>query len=490
MYSKGFQKISRLYMKIYAAALVCVLSVVRIEAGTSADDVDFVISHLVSPGARDQFPALTNPTAVRPDEVGYVDEDDLVLGVYLNGEARAYPESLGEWHEVINDELGGQFITVTFCPLTGSGLNYHAADEEGEQITYGVSGSLINSNLVIYDRRDDTLYPQITFTSLNGPRKGEQLKLAPVVETTWAMWKRLYPETTVPLAGTGLDRFSQQARANYTERAYRTEPYAEYRVDNDDIPFPPPRGFDSRLRPKEIVKVVCKGSKSKAYTLDTIPHGAVINDHLDGLYYTMIYDADSRTAVTFYSDLDDEELTFYRVESEGDLPVEFRDFETDSRWNMRGEAVDGPYEGRQLTPLPTFNTMWFAWAGFINRPPLWRVGDGMFEPPVETAIVESGNEGAVPTSFELGQNAPNPFNAATQIRYFLARADDIELSIHNLAGQTVRVLDSGARDAGVYAVDWDGFDETGRASASGVYVYRLHAAESGLLLTKRMVLLQ
>ena len=82
----------------------------------------------------------------------------------------------------------------------------------------GVSGSLINSNLVVYDRRDDTLYPQLTFTSLNGPTKGEQLELLPVVETTWAMRKRLYPETTVPVAGTGLDRFSAQVRLNYTER--------------------------------------------------------------------------------------------------------------------------------------------------------------------------------------------------------------------------------------------------------------------------------
>ena len=476
-------------MMIFAAILACVLTAVQAQGSTSADDVDFIISHLVSPGTRDQFPALTNPTAVRPDEVGYVDEDDLVLGVFINGEARAYPERLGERHEVINDELGGQFITVSFCPLTGSGLNYSAVDEQGAQITYGVSGSLINSNLVIYDRRDDTLYPQITFTSLNGPKKGEQLEILPVVETTWEMWKRLYPETTVPLAGTGLDRFSAAARLNYTEGAYTKEPYAEYRADNDDIPFPPPRGFDPRLRSKEIVRVVCMGSESKAYPLNEIPNGAVINDYLDQLYYTMVYDADSRTALTFSSELDDEVLAFYGVEPEGDLPIEFKDFETDSRWNMRGEAVEGPYKGRHLTQLATFNTMWFAWAGFVDRPPLWRVGDGIFEPPVETAIVESG-AAAVPASFSLEQNAPNPFNAETQIRYSLGRAGEVELSIHNLAGQPVRVLASGTQEAGVHVVNWNGLDETGRPSASGVYVYRLQSAASGLLLTKRMVLLQ
>jgi len=476
-------------MTICVAILACLFTAARAESSSSSDDVDFIISHLVSPGARDQFPALTNPTPVRPHEVGYVDEDDLVLGVFINGEARAYPESLGEWHEVLNDELGGQFITVSFCPLTGSGLNYSARDEFGEQITYGVSGSLINSNLVIYDRRDDTLYPQITFTSLNGPTKGEQLEILPVVETTWDMWQRLHPETTVPLAGSGLDRFSAQARLNYTEKAYVTEPYAEYRVDNDDIPFPPPRGFDARLRPKEIVPIVCIGRESNAYALNSIPDGAVINDDIDDEYYTLIYDAASRTTVSYRSEVDGEILFFYAVEPVGGLPIEFRDFETDSRWTMRGEAVEGPLKGRQLQQLATFNTMWFAWAGFVNRPPLWRVGDGIFEPPVETAIVESG-AAAVPAAFSLGQNAPNPFNAETQIRYSLARAGQVELSIHNLAGQPVRVLASGIQEAGVHAVNWNGLDETGQPSASGVYVYRLQSAASGLLLTKRMVLLQ
>ena len=108
-------------MMIVVAILARVLTAVRAQGSTSADAVDFVISHLVSPGTRDQFPALTNPLAARPDEVGYVDEDDLVLGIFINGDARACPESLGEWHEVINDELGRQFITVSFCPLTGSG---------------------------------------------------------------------------------------------------------------------------------------------------------------------------------------------------------------------------------------------------------------------------------------------------------------------------------------------------------------------------------
>jgi hypothetical protein len=128
----------------------------------------FPLSQVVSGGVpKDGIPALTNPPAVDPSGVGFLAEEDLVLGLVIDGVARAYPENLGWRHEIVNDEIGGHSFSVTFCPLTGTGLVFEAAD--GGPLELGVSGRLFNNNLVMYDRRDgETLYPQLYFTGVSG----------------------------------------------------------------------------------------------------------------------------------------------------------------------------------------------------------------------------------------------------------------------------------------------------------------------------------
>lgn len=95
-------------------------------------DLDLT-KHLVGVQPKDGIPALTNPDFVDPAQADYLAEDDLILGVSLNGEAKAYPENLGWRHEIINDQVGGRYISVTFCPLTGTGLVFDATDEAEEQ---------------------------------------------------------------------------------------------------------------------------------------------------------------------------------------------------------------------------------------------------------------------------------------------------------------------------------------------------------------------
>ena len=135
--------------------------------GGSTLDV-FPLRQIITVLNFDSIPALTNPAFLEPSQVQYLAEDDLVLGLAINGEAKAYPHNIGWWHEIINDVVGGQPVSVTFCPLTGTGLVFDATDENGEQFSLGVSGKLYNNNLVMYDRRDRTLYPQIYFTGVWG----------------------------------------------------------------------------------------------------------------------------------------------------------------------------------------------------------------------------------------------------------------------------------------------------------------------------------
>ena len=292
------------------AAAIALFAAAECTAASSFENLAGITDLLVAQGARDQFPAMTNPEIVGPGEQQYVRDDDRVLGLFVAGEARAYPASLGWWHEVVNDYLGGQFVSVTFCPLTGTSLALAATDVSGNQVEYGVSGFLIYSNLVLFDRADDTLYPQMIFTSINGDSRGEQLPLLPAIETTWGMWKRLHPDTTLPREGSGLERFSRRVRTSYPTAAYLKDPYVEYRADHSSVPFATDHGVDRRLPAKDFVAGVCDGNTNKAYHLRTLPDRAVINDLVGDLPITLVFDAPSQTAVVFCSEVGDDCSTF------------------------------------------------------------------------------------------------------------------------------------------------------------------------------------
>ena len=176
---------------LYISLIALLAWAVPAEAG-GYDNPGFLTSHLVSGGPpKDGIPALTNPNFVDPERIAYLREDDLVMGLVFDGDVRAYPHNIGWWNEIINDQFTDRYIAVTLCPLTGTGLVFDATGADGMQIEFGVSGLLINSNLVMYDRRDgSTLYPQMIYTAINGGDLGAQLELLPVIETSWGMWKR------------------------------------------------------------------------------------------------------------------------------------------------------------------------------------------------------------------------------------------------------------------------------------------------------------
>lgn len=459
------------------------------------DNPGFLTDHLVSGGPpKDGIPALTNPNFVDPEQIGYLAEDDLVLGLVFDGQARAYPHNIGWWNEIINDRIGDRSVTVSLCPLTGTGQVFNATDVDGSQIEFGVSGLLINSNLVMYDRRDGlTLYPQMIYTSINGDDPGQRLELLPVVETTWSMWKKMYPNTTVIEASTGWERYLGD-RPAYNERAYQTYPYisrnlGDYRTSNEYLIFlPSTSGIDTRFAVKDMVLGLCNGEESKAYPFLDMPDGAVINDLVGDDLMVVLFDANSRTALAYFSEIDGDLLSFYAVEAQGDLPIEMVDVETGTRWNMLGEAVSGPLMGKRLRQVPTYNSMWFAWGAYWPETAVWQ-GEGIVDPAeiANTAVEETA---IAPSDFVLAQNFPNPFNPETQIRYQLPADGHVQLKIYNSSGQKVRTLASGFQSSGLYIARWDGRDDSGRAVASGNYIYRLQMPESDLNQTRTMSLLR
>jgi hypothetical protein len=307
---------------------------------------------LVSGGTgRDGIPALTNPVVVGASEAGaFLGPDALVLGVVENGEARAYPHNVLWWHEIVNDELGGVPIVVSYCPLTGSGM-VHDARIDGEALNFGVSGLLFQNNLVLFDRATDSLWSQMRVEGICGSFSGTVPTLRPVVQLTWAAWRAGHPDTSVVSTNTGF------------ARDYGVYPYGDYdQVGNDSILFP--QTFIDRRRPlKELALGIVEGSAEKAYPYGLLGERTAFNDIVRERPIVVVYDQSAEMALAFDRRSGSETLTFEVADTSG-FPFHLRDVETGSRWTLDGEAVDGPLAGSRIEQVATFSAMWFAWAAF------------------------------------------------------------------------------------------------------------------------------
>lgn len=319
----------------------------------------FPQDQIVSGGPpRDGIPALNNPPSVAASAATLVGDDDLVLGVVIDGDARAYPHAIGWWHEIVNDRIGDRGISVTFCPLTSTGMVFDATAEDGQQFELGVSGLLYNNNLIIYDRRDNaTLYPQIYTAGIEGSHRGEALTLLPVLETTWRTWKALHPNTRVIESGT------------YPQSRYAVYPYGDYRTNDNYLLFRLQPSLADNASPyagsfgtKDMVMGLRLNGAARAYPFKELGQQAVVNDALGDIEVVVAYDRDSQMAVPFARQVADQILTFQL--REGGFPFQLRDLETGSIWDLTGLAIDGPLSGTRLTQVPAHNAFWFAWVTF------------------------------------------------------------------------------------------------------------------------------
>jgi hypothetical protein len=177
----------------------------------------------------------------------WLEGDDRVMGLVINGEAVAYPIRILNWHEVVNDVVGGRSVAVTYCPLCGTGVVFDATLGEGRML-FGVSGLLYNSDVLLFDRRTESLFSQLMLKAVSGPLSGTELKVVPSLTTTWDAWKARYPESSVVSLVTGhfLD--------------YGTDPYRWYRKSSRTM-FPV-RDADRSRGPKEWAWLVLVGDES------------------------------------------------------------------------------------------------------------------------------------------------------------------------------------------------------------------------------------
>ena len=308
-------------------------------------------SELVSGGpGRDGIPALTNPVFVTASEGDtFLAPGALVLGVIEGGEARADPHNLLWWHEIVNDQLGGVPITVSYCPLTGSGMVYEPR-LTGANLNFGVSGLLFDNNLILFDRATESLWSQMSVLAVCGDLRGTAPALKPVVQSTWGAWKALHPETTVLSFQTGFSR-------NYGQY-----PYGAYdQIGNNELLFPQST-IDPRRPMKELVIGVIEGGVTRAYPYGELGQCSAVNDVVGGRPVLIVYDAEAEMAIAFDRRAGGETLTFEVVG--GGFPFRLRDVETGSEWTLDGLAVGGPLSGSTIPQMATYSAMWFAWAAF------------------------------------------------------------------------------------------------------------------------------
>ena len=254
---------------------------------------------------KDGIPAILEPRFVPAGDASFLLDGDRVLGLTLGQVAKAYPIKILNWHEIVNDSLGETPIVVTYCPLCGTGIAFDAT-LQGRRHTFGVSGLLYQSDLLMYDHQTESLWSQVGMHAVAGPLTGETLAPLFLEHTTWAEWRAAHPATLVLSTRTG------------SFRNYDDDPYLGY-GERRDLMFDTTH-FDPSYHPKEWVVGVEIDGVAKAYPFSELKKaGTLVGDQVGGRAIMVRFNQKSRSASV--------------IDADG-------------------------------TPLPSIMAFWFAWYAF------------------------------------------------------------------------------------------------------------------------------
>ena len=294
----------------------------------------------------DGIPPLDNPAMVAAEEAGYLVDDDLVFGLEIDGDARAYPLRILGWHEMMNDVVGGVPVALAYCTLCGSGILYETAVEgQVQPFVFSSTGLLYRSNKLMYDRETDSVWNQFTGEPVMGPLvdSGLKLKIRPLAITTWAKWRERHPETTVVSIETGYPR-------DYGSGAVYRDYFA-----SPELMFPALVRDESRLEAKDYVFALRDFAVAKAWPLDLFTGGRVINDTLGDKPVVLIGDAASRTV-----------RAYRRGERRFEAGVDATSLAAGPEtWRIEEAFLEGP-DGTREPRLPGHIAYWFAWENFLG----------------------------------------------------------------------------------------------------------------------------
>ena len=308
----------------------------------------------------DGIPSIDDPTFLSPSAVDFLAENEPVVAVEVDGDARAYPIQILMWHELVNDTIGGVPVTISYCPLCNSAVAYDRRLDD-RVLEFGTSGRLWNSALVMYDRQTETLWSHFTAQGIVGELTGEELQTLPVATVPWGVWRSANPDGLVLSRDTGV------------ERDYGRNPYLGY-DDVDGTPFLFDGEVDGRYTAMtRIVGVEVEGD-AVAVPLARLREARVVEAEVGGIEVVVLWQAGTASALdaddvaagadvgatgVFVPVVDGRRLDF------GPADDGFVDAQTGSTWNILGEASAGPLAGTRLDAVAHVDTFWFAWGAFL-----------------------------------------------------------------------------------------------------------------------------
>jgi hypothetical protein len=290
------------------------------------------------------IPSLDNPELVDASEADFLRPDDLVFGVSINGDARAYPLRIMGWHEMFNDVIGGVPVALAYCTLCGSGILFETSIPSQENpLVFGSSGFLYRSNKLMFDRATHSLWNQFTGRPVSGPLAKKDITLVqrPVVIDTWDSWYEKNPETKVLSLNTGHNR---DYRSGVVYNAY---------FASQDLMFPVVVD-QSKLRQKDYVFGIRQFGGSKAWPLAAFNDNPVINDEILGRALVLIGDPKTRTVRAF--ERGNRQFT-------GDAKHLISDDQ--NNWLVTEDAIVNS-GGQKLPRVAGHIAYWFAWDSYLS----------------------------------------------------------------------------------------------------------------------------
>jgi len=310
----------------------------------------------------DGIPAIDEPRfrSIEDAELSLADTEPVIV-VDVNGEVRAYPVEIMMWHEIVNDVVGGVPVAVTYCPLCNSAVTYERTIN-GVEVTFGTSGKLYASALVMYDRQTESLWTHFDGRAIAGVLTGHRLDPVPSPLLAWSDFKTAHPDGLVLSRETGF------------VRQYGRNPYYGY-DDEDTRPFFLRGDVDDRAAVKQRVVGVEIDGAAVAFPLDEIGGGeagatmATVGETPVVVLWlagqnSALEDADTSrgrdvgSVGVFRPEVDGRSLSFRTNGSS------FIDLETSSTWDITGRAISGLLEGSRLAAVPHLDTFWFAWSTY------------------------------------------------------------------------------------------------------------------------------
>jgi hypothetical protein len=320
----------------------------------------------------DGIPPVDRPRFVAAHEVGWLAKAEPVAVVETGREAKAYPLQILVWHEIVNDTVGGVPVAVTYCPLCNTAVSFRRPVLDGAATTFGTSGKLYKSNLVMYDRATGSLWPQALGQAVTGELVGRRLERVATQIVAFADFRAAFPAGRVLSRHTGFDR------------PYGQNPYPLYDAKGAE-PFLFDGRPDQRLPAVERVLGMSEGRQHLA-----VPYSRLAARARDGVAAVNLELAARPVLVVWRSGatsaLDRRQIAASRnvgaaaafSRQVGGRTVAFRatdgrltDQQTGSTWDQFGRATTGPLAGARLAPATAMDSFWFDWAAFHPDTEIW-----------------------------------------------------------------------------------------------------------------------